>query len=69
MWTDSGKQYLLGRGRNRESPARRESVVPMVTNGGGVSGCKGECLQKSQGSLWNMKLRLQLACIYDLIWI
>lgn len=41
MWTDSGKQYLLGRGRNRESPARGVSAVPMVTNGGGVSGGVG----------------------------
>ena len=41
MWTASGKQYLLGRGRKRESPACGVSAVPMVTVGGGVSSSLG----------------------------
>lgn len=41
MWTDSGEQYWLGRGRNRESQARGVPAVPMVTNGGGVSSSLG----------------------------
>lgn len=57
MWTDSGKQYLLGRGRNRESPARRVSAVPMVTNGGGVFGSVGTVCRS----------RWVFALVYDVV--
>lgn len=49
MWTASGKQYLLGRGRKQESPACGVSAVPMVTGGGGVSsslGLRGFALER-----------------------
>lgn len=63
MWTASGKQYLLGRGRKQESPAFGVSAVPMVTGGGGVSsslGLRGFTLGREVAAVKGLWFWLQL---------